>query len=72
MPHLLLPELRPGRQRLTTKETDGAVADLAQLKLTCYFLNLIPQNWRFKPQLIAFDENPSPWHFTHEQPSHEG
>lgn len=60
MPCLFLPELCPRRQRLTTKETDGTVTDLAQIKLTCYFLNLIPQNWSFKSQLIAFDENQSP------------
>lgn len=53
-------------QRLTTKKVDGtAISNGARWLL---FLNLIPQNWRFKSHLIAFDKNQSPWHFTHEQP----
>lgn len=60
MPHSHLPELGSGGQRLTTKKMDGTVTDITQMKLigVCvFFLNLIPQNWSFRSQLIAFDKN---------------
>ena len=54
IPHLLLPELDTEGQRLTIKRMGWYSPNIAQMKLSDhYFLNLIPQNWSFKSQLIT-------------------